>query len=249
MSNYRCSPSLSAVTLLSFLAIAPCSAATITYVTATGAIATSSAGSTGPVNAAVQFVTSTNLLTVSIWNYQIETTGDIQSINTVQFLLSPTVAGPGSITGRSGIERTIVSGGTFTDSPTGFTTGWASRTSSFGTNWLELSTLIGGQPSKTIIGPPNASNIYGANGSITNHNPFLATPNQASPIVFTISLTGVTSATTITASRMIFGTDTSTAAQLTLVPQTSAIPEPGSLLLTSVPLLGLLAVRLRRALR
>jgi hypothetical protein len=60
-------------------------------------------------------------------------------------------------------------------------------------------------PEKTIVGPPNGSNLYAsANGSIAGndpHNPFIG-----QSATFTLAIPGITSTTTVTNAIFSFGT-------------------------------------------
>jgi len=104
-----------------------------------------------------------------------------------------------------------------------------------------LNDLGGGQPIDGIIGPANGSGVYSnANGSIAGngpHNPFL---NQTG--TFTITAAGVTTASTISAVDISFGTVPSG-------PGTNNTPEPGTLVLFGSGLLGVAGIVRRRITR
>jgi hypothetical protein len=209
-----------------------------TYLYSFAGTATSTAsGSSGQVNVATQFTLLSNEIDVSIWNYQTNVVGDLSTLNSIDFVLSGGETS-GSITGRLGIERTINTGGTYTD--TAFTTGWGLLfPSPHFANGLTLTAITGGTPHEIIIGPPNADGKYDtANNSILNHDPLLATPNQATPVKFVLSIPGVTTTTTITAITYDFGTDRTAFVDPGLV---DLSPEPGSwcLIGTGLALLGI----------
>jgi MYXO-CTERM domain-containing protein len=125
----------------------------------------------------------------------------------------------------------VAADGTFTDAGTVSPTHWALQTSGA---QLLLNDLTGGQPKQTLIGLPNSSGVYSnANGSIAGngpHNPFLF-----GPITFTLTVPGVTAASTITEVTFSFGTT---------VGQDVAgiVPEPASATLIAVGLTAVAAL-------
>jgi hypothetical protein len=138
------------------------------------------------------------------------------------------------------MERTVNSNGTFTDGSV-LSTGWKLTSSP-----LELDVLgapIG--PAHTIIGPPGGSDLYSnANGSIAGnkpHNPFLA-----GPVTFTLNIPGVTDDSTVDSATFSFGT--TAGVNVPGVPAQPFVPEPGSLVLAAVAVLGLAVARGRRRL-
>ena len=97
---------------------------------------------------------------------------------------------------------------------------------------IQISTISGGNPNETIIGPPNQPGKYLANSGLRSDNPFLQT-DTGSYIQWIITFapgSGVTSATTVTQATMAFGTALVSNQTLDLIPQTSS-PEPGTILL------------------
>jgi hypothetical protein len=125
----------------------------------------------------------------------------------------------------SGTSRTVAGDGSFMDAGTVSPTHWALQTPG---SQLLLNDLTGGQPKQTIIGSPNSSGVYSnANGSIAGngpHNPFLF-----GPVTFTLNVTGVTAASTITAATFSFGT---VAGQ----DVAGVVPEPASVTLIALGL-------------
>ena len=199
------------------------------------------AGSTAggqPVNAMATFTFGTDTLEIVLQNLQGNPISVIQALSDLEFTLG-TTAGSFSLTGSSGLERTIAGDGTFTDGSV-VSTGW--DFSGDGTNFKldVLGSLIG--PAHLLIGPPGGGGYTNANGSIAGngpHNPFLA-----ESATFDLSLEGVTANTTITSVTFSFGT-TEGEATVPGTPIPENVPEPGSLALLGLAGL-LLALGLRR---
>jgi hypothetical protein len=215
-------------------------AGTITYSTPAGATNPTSGQ---PVDVTAMFTTSANQIVVVVNNLLVNPTDVSQNLSDLFFTVS-TGQNSGTITqaASSGTSRTVAGNGTFTDNGTISPTHWALQTSG---SQLLLNDLTGGQPTQTIIGSPNGSGVYSnANGSIAGngpHNPFLF-----GPVTFTLDVTGVTAASTITAATFSFGT---VAGQnVTGVP---SVPEPTSSTLIAIGLTSVtgLATLRRRASR
>jgi hypothetical protein len=209
-------------------------AALITYMTPAGATNPTDGQ---PVNATATFTTSTNQIVVALNNLIVNPTADSQNISDLLFTVS-TGQTTGSINqgASSGTSRTVNSNGSFTDNGTVSPSHWALQTSG---SQLYLNDLTGGSPTQTIIGSPGPGGTYSnANGSIAGsvHNPFLF-----GPVTFTLSVTGVTSSSTITAATFSFGTSAGQNVQ--------AVPEPApfSLALCLTALGGVYALRCRPA--
>jgi hypothetical protein len=207
--------------------------ADFTYVTAVG----STAGGQ-PVDATATFHFSADQLTITVRNLESNPTSDIQSINGIAFSVSPseTVA---TLTGSSAVQRTITSNavGGFSDSATPLTTNWNLN---FGVSGFafELTTIGNSHATETIIGDPALTGAYSnANPSIvgSNHNPFLT-----GTATYTLSIPGVTTATTIAGMQFEFGTTSGTNVQ-----GTQAVPEPTSLSLIGIGLGGVVIAGLR----
>ena len=223
---------------LSLLTVSPASAATVTFVTPTGATT-----SGGPVDASATFTTSTNTIAVTLSNLEKNITDVAQAISDLFFTFSgSTLSSTPTLTSSSGQEVTVNSGGTFSLGST-VSTGFA--VSSTGPNTLLLNVLgTPTAPAHLIIGPPGPGNLFSnANGSIAGngpHNPFLF-----ENATFDISLAGITASTVITGATFSFGTT----AGINVAGVPSPVPLPGAFLLFSTVLvggLGLAGCRKRR---
>lgn len=202
---------------------------------------TGTPGFTGglPLSVAATFTTLANEVQISVTNNQANPTSVIQNLSDLVFTLS-TGQNSGSILSSSAAERTVNSGGTFTTGPT-VSTGWALSTNGSGLELNVLGTVVG--PAHTLIGPPDGTNLYSnANGSIAGngpHNPFLF-----GPMLFDLSIPGVTSASDISSVVFSFGTTDGND-----VPGTpgAPVPEPATLLLVGSSMVGLGLARWRRS--
>jgi len=217
------------------VALPPAKAATVTYVTPTGATT-----SGGPVNASATFTTGTNSISVSLSNLQANITDVAQALSDLFFTYSGTNLSGQTLTSSSSQAITVASNGTFSTGAT-VPAGWV--LSSPTSNTLLLNDLGAGAagPTHLILGPPGSGGTYSkANGSIAGnpaHNPFL---NQTA--MFVISLLGITPSTTITSATFSFGT--TAGINVTGVP--SAVPLPGALPLFASALVGLALLGRRR---
>lgn len=209
---------------LLLLSAAVAMANTITYVLPSGA--TEMGGN--PVSAQATFTTGAGTLTITLQNTLSDPLTVAQNISDLFFVLSSGQTS-GTLSSSSGMERKVAADGTYTDGSM-VSTGWALGPSGSGFLLSVLGTKEA--PAHTIIGNPDASNIYGsANNSIAGnkpHNPFLA-----GPVTFVLDIAGVTVDTSITSVTFSFGT--SEGDNVPGIPT----PEPASLLLLGS---GLLAV-------
>jgi hypothetical protein len=216
-------------------ALPPVHAATVTFVTPTGA---TTGG--GPVDASATFTTGTNSISVSLSNLQANITDVAQALSDLFFTYSGSNLSGQTLTSSSGQEITVAGNGTFTTGAT-VAAGWV--LSSPASNTLLLNDLGAGGagPAHLIIGPPGAGNVYSnANGSIAGngpHNPFL---NQTA--MFAISLAGITADTTITSAIFSFGTT----AGINVPGVPSGVPLPGALPLFATGLAGLGLMKWRK---
>jgi hypothetical protein len=203
----------------------PAHAGTITYVTPSGATTGGQA-----VDAEAVFTTGTNSLTITLTNLEANPTSVVQNLSDLNFTLSNGTNAGFSLSSSSGQEVTVDSsrtpslGLTVTQisSPS---TGWELSTSGTTQGTLDVLAAGGAGPAHLIIGPPGTGGTYSnANGSIEGngpHNPFL---NQTA--TFTISGTGITADTTISAMSFSFGTT-----EGGNVVTGQVVPEPSSLVL------------------
>jgi len=234
---------------------------TILYTTAPGATINVPNGASGVAeNANVTFITSANSLEIRVSNMQVGSGTVAQTISAVDFLLSTPSTDP-VVVDFSGVTINLVDpGGKGTQNVT-YTQGLAYTPTNFpGDRWqlytaaasssttagaqiaggMQLTTLSGGNPNETIIGPPNSSDLYQANKGLLADNPLIQT-SGGSYVSWTIHFSsGVTALTKVTRARLSFNTAFDTATELDL---TSETPEPVSVLLSVSGLLLLVARR------
>ena len=176
-----------------------------------------------PISAQATFTTGTDSITVSLDNLQIDPTSVVQNISGLRFTLD-TKETSGTIVSSSGVPRSVTLDGTYADEPAD-STGWELATTEAGLYLYVLGTDVG--PSHTIIGPPDASDLYSsANGSIAGnepHNPFIG-----ANAVFVLDVPGVTEDSTISAVTFEFNTSPGST--------TSVIPEPTTMILLTAGL-------------
>lgn len=201
----------------------------------------------GPVDVYADFISGTDTLTVKVWNATINPGNVGQNISDLFFVLS-TGQTTGTLTSSLGLERSVASNKTYTDGASG-STGWGLNSSyvlgsQTGLRLYVLGTPVA--PENTIIGlPDSGTDTYSnANASIKGnapHNPFLF-GDSITPVTFIIDISGVTAGTTVTYAAFSFGT---TEGDWLKPPE---VPEPTSLLLFGVGLLGLagIAVRIKK---
>src|SRR5438445_2685983 len=184
------------------LAVQPAAAVSIT-------LNASGSGTDGPLSASAAFTTSSGLLSVTITNTLaaslIRSAG--QTVSDLSFTLSNTPGTLGATT-ATGQLANIGANGSVTD-VSGSPLRWLGQgppppggqgTFSIVGN-LTMEALGGGQPSQLLL--PSSTSFTNANSSITGgqFNPFVVGPET-----FTLHLSGVTAATTISSSTFSFGT-------------------------------------------
>jgi len=212
-------------------------AGTFTFETAAGA--TESGGN--PVDGKAIVTTSAGTVTVQLFNLLVNPTTVAQNLSDFAFSLSGSTT-LGSLASSSGQSVTIAAGGVATTGAS-IATGWIFSSPSAGSYLLDDLGAGGSGPGHTIIGAPGAGGVYtNANSSIAGngpHNPFL---NQSA--TFTLNITGVTDATTVSNVIFSFGTVSGN----NVPGGGSSVPEPVSLSLVGGGLLalGLLRKRLPR---
>jgi hypothetical protein len=184
------------------LAVQPAAADAITF-TASG-----SESDGGALAASAAFTTSAGLLSVTITNTlaanQIHSAG--QTVSDLSFTLSnaPGTLGATSASGQlasiAGGSVTNVSGGPMRWLGQGPPPPGGQGFFNISGNTITLEAIGGGQPSQLIV--PSGTSFTGASSLIGGQfDPFVV-----GPATFTLNLSGVTAATTITSARFSFGT-------------------------------------------
>jgi hypothetical protein len=208
----------------------------------------------GPLSAQADFTTSAGQVFLTLTNLLgedvIRSAG--QALSDISFdLVDGTTGTVGTNSASGQFGNLSDTGGVVTyvatDAQTGHTTDtspvrWlTSPNTSFGTTHILLEAIGGGQPSQMII--PFAANggTYGnVNNGFDNFNSYVIGPAS-----FTLLLTGVTESTTISNVMFSFGTGPDTLLPGVPVP-TPGVPEPGSLALIALGLVGLAATSRRK---
>ena len=185
-----------------------------------------------PVNGMATFAQTGNVLTITIQNLQANPTSVIQAISGLRFSV---VTAGGTLTSSAGDHIAIAGNGTFASSGVS-STDWL-LTSTTGNYFLNG--LGAGGPDQTIVGAPDAGNLYSnGNGSIAGngpHNPFLRESGT-----FSVTILGLPANAAISSVVFQYGTSDDR------VPGSStAVPEPASMVLLGTGLAGVVA-RLRR---
>jgi PEP-CTERM motif len=196
----------------------------------------STAGSQ-PVSATATFNITAGHIQIQLTDLLNNPTSDVQGINGIQFVLSSgqTV---GSAFTSSAEHRQI-------DSKAPAPTGWHDVGIS-STSWhlnngvsggIELTSIGNKGGSPVLLGGPDINNAYSAaNGSIAGnkHNPFLA-----GTATFDLNVSGLLATATITSMRFEFGTASGTNVAGVAGVTEATVPEPGTIVLTSLGLGGL----------
>lgn len=218
--------SLVVFALLSALGVAPAQGAVVVFQTP---LNSTQAGK--PVSARATFTTGPGAITVVLENLQVDPASAAQCLSGLRFHLSGNES-TGTLTSSAGLDRWVAANGSYSDGSL-VSTGWALKTVSADLMLDLLGTST--SPEHEIIGPPNATNKYTGNNSITNgpHNPHIGLS-----ATFNLSVPGVTAATTVTSATFQFNTAGGNTTFGT------PVPEPASLIGAS---LAMLALRRRRA--
>jgi hypothetical protein len=203
----------------------------------------SGTGSDGALDARALFSVGTGQITVTVTNLlNPDTIISIgQAVSDISFTLSnaPGTLGTASASGQqasvaggSGGAVTLVSG-----TPSRWIDSAIGGGVSVSGNTVTLEAIGHGQPNELILPADHGGYYPQSNASINVHS-----PNTDGPAMFTIALSGVTSATTITGVEFSFGTGPDTFLAGTVVTgigPSGVVPEPASIALIGLGLAGL----------
>jgi len=197
----------------------------------------SGSGGDGALDAQADFTVSNGQIQVTITNLlnpaTIRSIG--QSVSDLKFTLSNS---PGTNTSNTAAGQLVDVNGTGTVTPVPGTPGrWiSSSTGGFNItgNTILLEAIGHGSPTELILPADKGGGYPDSNASIVGHS-----PNTDGPATFTLNLTDVTSATTISNVIFSFGTSPDTFIDGTFVPNVNPAPEPSSLTLIGIGIAGI----------
>jgi hypothetical protein len=178
-----------------------------------------------PISGKADFTLSAGSATIKLTNTTVKTFAADELLTGLDFTLGGLTP---TLSSKTGIERTVVGSGAFTDTGSAQNLTWSLISLGGGSFQLNFNP----DATDAIIGPPTGGNYSGANGSVkgnTGHNPFAA---QTATFVLNVpGLTDNTSLVKVTAFRYNTGVDK---ADGTIVPE----PSTWLLMLTGIALVA-----------
>jgi hypothetical protein len=197
-----------------------------------------------PVSATATFTESANTLTITLTNLLANPTSVAQAISDLFFTVANGTLSGATLKSSTANFINIAANKTFSSAGSG-STGFVFTTQTSTTGLLDVLAGPGhAGPAHLIIGPPGGGGTYSnANGSIAGnrpHNPFI---NQTA--TFTISGSGITANTTVTAATFSFGTTPGN----NVPGNPNVVPEPSTMAIAGLGALGFMGYGLRRRLK
>jgi hypothetical protein len=197
-------------------------------------------GGDGPISGSANFTISAGQIQVVVTNLLSATASLNQgeAVSDVKFTISDA---PGALGGTTAAGQLVNldSSGNVTDI-SGTPDHWISNTTGgFGISGktITLEAIGNGNSNQMVL--PSSAGPYNVNPGITSHNPYVD-----GPATFTLSLSGVTASTKITAVQISFGTSPDTTLDATQV-----IPEPSTLAIAGLGTLAFVGYGLRKRLK
>jgi hypothetical protein len=169
----------------------------------------SGTGGDGALAASAAFTTSAGSISVTLTNDLSAGVNGIrsagQALSDLSFTLSNNLGtlGTTDATGQLANLTCSPQGGCTVATISGDPTRWLSTSAGFDItgNTITLETIGGGKPSQMILPSPSGSSFPNGNNGFDNFNPYIV-----GPATFTLELSGVTAATTISGVTFSFGT-------------------------------------------